>query len=184
MLELSRLPAVPADKRASYRRAAERTLFDLSDTTRPNPYRETSAESDPTRETILLRATTTYKGPSNILNTDVEKGLVYADYFFVEALLRDKDMYGDSPCAPGFLTGRREASGVTLDWRATRGARAYRVKCATGSGGPYALVAVVEDPRYVETGAAAGTAGFCVVTAVNQVDKESGGSNEVEIPGR
>jgi hypothetical protein len=180
LLELSILPALPADKREVFKRAAERTLLDLSDETRPNAYRETAAESDSTRETILLRATTKYKGPGNIVNTDVEKGLVYADYYFVEALLRYRDMYGDAPRAPTFLDARAGGPGVMLSWRSTRGAQFYRVRRTMESGRPFAVIATTDRPFYLDVQGLPPSRPRYVVTAVNQVGKESPASAEVD----
>jgi unsaturated chondroitin disaccharide hydrolase len=177
LLELSRLPAVPAVKRADYRRAAEAMLLDLSRGGGAKPYRETATPDDLTKETILLRATTTYRGPGHASNADVERGLIYADYYFVEALLRWKDLYGPTPKAPAFLTATAGPAGIALSWNPTRGAASYTVK-RRSAGGAYGLVHTAAEPSYVDTSAAPGIAFDYVVTATNQLAIESGPSNE------
>jgi hypothetical protein len=177
MLELSRIPAVPADKRAAYKLAAEQTLDDLRDNTRTKPYRETSTASDTTKESILLRATTTYRGAGNSANADVEKGLVYADYYFMEALLRDKDMYGTAPRKPEFLAASATPSAINLTWRATRGAQRYNVKRGTSASGPFTTIGTAPEAFYTDTTAVAGTAYHYVVTSVNQIEVETANSN-------
>jgi hypothetical protein len=177
LLELSRLPAVAADKRADYRRAAEATLMDLS-RGGANPYRETAAPTDLTRETVLLRATTTYRGPGHAANVDVERGLIYADYYFVEALLRWKDLYGPAPKAPTFLRASAGPTGIALSWRPTRGAASYTVK-RRAAGGGYVPLHTTLEPSYVDSSAAPGAAFDYTVTATNQAAVESGPSNEV-----
>lgn len=179
MLELSRIPAVSAGKRAEYKLAAEQTLDILRLTTGTQPYRTSSTASDTSKETILLRATTTYRGAGNSANRDVERGLSYADYYFVEALLRHKDMYGTAPKAPGFLAASAAPGGVTLTWKATRGAASYTIKRGTASGGPYTALATVNDPGHLDSTAVMGTPYYYVVTATNQVPIESAHSNQV-----
>jgi unsaturated chondroitin disaccharide hydrolase len=176
LLELSRLPAVPATRRADYRRAAEAMLLDLSRGGGAKPYRETAAPSDLAKETVLLRATTTYRGPGHPSNADVERGLVYADYYFVEALLRWRDLYGPTPKAPAFLTAAAGPAGVALSWMPTRGAASYTVK-RRSAGGAYVAVHTGTEPSYVDTSAPAGS--DYVVTATNQIVVESAPSNEL-----
>jgi unsaturated chondroitin disaccharide hydrolase len=183
LLELSRLPAVPAAKRADYRRAAEAMLLDLSRGGGARPYRETAAPTDLTRETILLRATTTYRGPGHASNVDVERGLVYADYYFVEALLRWKDLYGPAPKAPAFLTAAAGPTGIVLSWKPTRGAASYTVE-RRAAGGGYVRVQAVAEPPYVDASAPRGAAVDYVVTATNLAAVESGPSNEAHASAR
>jgi unsaturated chondroitin disaccharide hydrolase len=178
LLELSRIPAVPPAKREEYQLAAERTLESLRDSTRTKPYRETATATDTSRESILLRATTTYKGPGDSANTDVEKSLSYADFYFLEALLRWKDMYGGSPRKPDFLAANANPSGVTLAWRSTRGAAVYNVKRATSASGAYTTLGQVADPGYFDTTAVAGTPYWYAVSAVNQAQVETPNSNQ------
>jgi unsaturated chondroitin disaccharide hydrolase len=180
LLELSRLPAVEAGKRAGYRRAAEAMLLDLSRGGGAKPYRETAPSTDLARETVLVRATTTYRGPGHAANVDVERGLVYADYYFVEALLRWKDLYGPAPKAPAFLTASAGPTGLVLSWRPTRGAASYTVK-RRASGGAYLPVHTVAEPSYVDT---SGTPADYLVTATNQAGVESPASMEVHAPAR
>jgi unsaturated chondroitin disaccharide hydrolase len=179
LLELSRIPAVPPAKREEYQLAAERTLESLRDSTRTKPYRETATATDTSRESILLRATTTYKGPGDSANTDVEKSLSYADFYFLEALLRWKDMYGGSPRKPDFLSASVNPAGVTLAWRSTRGAALYNVKRATSASGAYTTLGQVADPGYFDTTAVAGTPYWYAVSATNQVGVETPNSNQV-----
>jgi len=177
LLELSRLPVLAAAKRADYRRAAEAMLLDLSRGGGAKPYRETAGPSELDKETILLRATTTYRGAGHASNVDVERGLIYADYYFVEALLRCKDLYGPAPQPPAFLAATAGPGGVALSWKPTRGAASYTVK-RRAAGGGYAIVSTAAEPSYVDAGAAPGTAFDYVVTATNQIGAESGPSNE------
>lgn len=179
LLELSRLSAVAATKRADYRRAAEALLVELSRGGGAKPYRETAAPTDLTKETILLRATTTYRGPGHASNVDVERGLIYADYYFVEALLRWKDLYGPAPKAPSFLTATAGPAGIGLSWKPTRGAASYTVK-RRAAGGGYVPIHTGEEPAWVDTSAAPGSAFDYVVTATNQIAVESGPSNQVQ----
>jgi unsaturated chondroitin disaccharide hydrolase len=183
LLELSSLPAVPPDKRARYRAAAERMLDDLIHGGGAKPYRETAAATDAGKETVLLRATTTYRGnPTHRDNRDVERGLSYADYYFVEALLRHQDLYGSSPRAPGFLAAGPGAGALT--WKATRGAARYTIKRGGAPGGPYTAVGTTTEASYLDAGTKPGAAAFYVVTATNQAGVESPPSNEVELPGK
>jgi hypothetical protein len=177
LLELSRLPVVAATKRGNYRRAAEALLLDLSRGGGPKPYRETAAPNDLAKETILLRATTTYRGPGHASNVDVERGLIYADYYFVEALLRWKDLYGPAPKAPTFLTASAGPAGIALAWKPTRGAASYTVK-RRGAGGRYVPVHTLAEAAWIDTSAAPGDTLDYVVTATNQISVESGPSNE------
>jgi hypothetical protein len=177
LLELSRLPALAPAKRADYRRAAEALLLDLSRGGGAKPYRERAAPADLTRETILLRATTTYRGPGHPSNVDVERGLIYADYYFVEALLRWKDLYGPTPKAPTFLTASAGPSGIALTWKSTRGAATYTVK-RRASGGAYLPLHTLVEPAWVDTSATPASAFDYVVTATNQIGIESSSSNE------
>jgi hypothetical protein len=179
-IELSRLPAVPAAKRAEYKLAAERTLDDLRRASGTKPYRETSTASD-SKESVLLRATTTYKGAGNSANADVERGLPYADHYFLEAMLRYKDSYGTAPKAPTFLAASSSNGTVSLTWKATRGADSYTVKRATASGGPYTAVGTATLPKYTDADVTAGSSYFYVVTATNLVPVESGSSNQAQI---
>jgi unsaturated chondroitin disaccharide hydrolase len=182
LLELSRLPAVAGEKRVRYRVAAEHMLDDLRAGGGVKPYRETAAGAEAGGETILLRATTTYRGAGHADNRDVERGLSYADYYYVEALLREQDLYGPAPRAPGFLAATAGPSGVVLGWTATRGAAHYTIKRATAAGGHYVAVGTTVEPGYVDAGA--GVGGFYLVTATNQAAVESGPSNEVAVSAR
>ena len=128
LLELSAISGVPSTKRAQYKSAAMNMLDNLRSTSGTKPYRSNATASDTSKESIILRATgsNTTAGGGVV---DLERSLSYADYFFVEGLLRYKDIYGPTPRAPGFLAGTRSGGSVALSWTATRGAApgsAYR----------------------------------------------------------
>jgi unsaturated chondroitin disaccharide hydrolase len=179
LLELSRLAEVPATKRQEYKLAAERTLDDLRRNSGTKPYRETSTATDTAKETVLLRATTTYKGPGDSANADVERGLSYADHYFIEALLRHKDMYGSTPRPPTFLAATGTTTSTTLSWRATRGADSYTIKRRPTATGTLVTLGTSLTPSYTDNTVTAGSTYFYVVTATNLAGIESASSNQV-----
>jgi regulation of enolase protein 1 (concanavalin A-like superfamily) len=181
LIELSRIPAVPANKRADYKLAAENILDTLRDTSVANPYRTVAAAGETSKESILLRATTSYTTVGAGIQ-QVERALVYADYYFVEALIRHQAIYGASPRAPGFLSGTRGAGGVALSWTGTRGAASYTVKRADGAAGPFSAVGTSERPRFTDTTALPSNAYHYVVTATNLAPAESAPSGAVLVP--
>ena len=82
------------------------------------------------------------------------------------------------PPAPGGLTATAGNTQVALAWNASAGATGYRVKRATVSGGPYAVVASPSSTSFTDTGLTNGTTYFYVVSAVNSAG-ESANSSQV-----
>jgi len=76
---------------------------------------------------------------------------------------------GTVPPAPTGLTATAVSSSqINLSWSASSGATSYNVKRATVSGGPYTTVATgVTATSYSDTGLAASTAYYYVISAVN-----------------
>ena len=175
LIELSRLPAVDAGRSATYKEAAESMLETLVD---PDGSYRTSADAADRDESILVRATSSFTLAGGGVK-DVERGLIYADYYLLEALLRYRDTYGPRPRPPGFLIATRAATGIALAWTATRGAARYTVKRATRRGGPYQVLASSAEPRHVDISAVRGRTYYYVVTATNAAPAESARSNEV-----
>lgn len=173
LVDLSKYAAT-SEARAGYRAGAERILDDLR-----SLYRETVPNSN---ESILLRATTTYRSSSDYEH--FERGLIYADYYFLEALLRYRDSFGPTPKAPTFLAATNAAGAVELSWTGTRGAAGYTVKRRQLPSGAWAsLPGPVEQPRYQDTGVTVGQTYEYEVTATNFATPpvESPGSNRVVI---
>jgi DNA-binding beta-propeller fold protein YncE len=72
------------------------------------------------------------------------------------------------PAAPGGLTATPGDSLVALTWNPVSGADDYRVRRATTSGGPYAVVAFnVAATSFVDNGVTNGTTYYYVVAALN-----------------
>jgi len=90
-------------------------------------------------------------------------------------------IYGDTapPPAPSGLTATAVSSSqIDLSWTASSGATSYNVKRATVSGGPYTTVATgLTATSYSDTGLAASTTYYYVVSAVNSAG-ESDNSTE------
>lgn len=90
-------------------------------------------------------------------------------------------IYGDTapPPAPTGLTATAVSSSqINLSWTASSGATSYNVKRATVSGGPYTTVATgLTATSYSDTGLAASTTYYYVVSAVNSAG-ESANSTE------
>ena len=83
-----------------------------------------------------------------------------------------------SPSPPGGLSATPGNNQVALAWNPSSGATSYRVKRATVSGGPYALIASPTSPSYADTSATNGTTYYYVVSAVNSAG-ESNNSSQV-----
>ncbi|HEY0707824.1 MAG TPA: hypothetical protein VGG33_13555 [Polyangia bacterium] len=181
LVELSTLEEIPAAKRATYRAAAESMLADLSSTSGAKPYRTNAAPTDLDEEVILLRGTTAY-APTAVGQKEVESGLSYGDHYYIEAMLRLKDAYGDSPRPPGFLIGTRGESSIALAWTRTRGGVKYQVKRAGNPKGAFAAVTTTAGADFVDKSAAAGQPFAYVVTATNSAGKESAPSNVADLP--
>ena len=83
------------------------------------------------------------------------------------------------PAAPTGLTATAASSSqINLGWTASSGATSYNVKRATVSGGPYTTIATgVTSTSYNNTGLAASTAYYYVVSAVNSAGE---GANSTE----
>ena len=78
---------------------------------------------------------------------------------------------GTAPPAPAAPTGLRafsiSSSQINLSWSGSSGAVAYFLKRATNHGGPYTTVATSFTTSYSDTGLAAGTTYYYVVSALN-----------------
>jgi unsaturated chondroitin disaccharide hydrolase len=181
LIELATLDEVPAQKRATYRAAAESMLHDLSSTSGAKPYRTNAAPTDLDEEVILLRGTTAY-APYAVGLKEVESGLSYGDHYYIEAMLRLRDAFGDSPRAPGFLSGTRGHESIALAWTGTRGATKYQIKRASNAKGSFAPLTTTTDTRFVDKTAAAGQPFAYQVTATNTAGKESASSNTADLP--
>lgn len=96
LIELSTVAEVAAADRARYKLAAERMLDDLG--APAGRYREPPGALGTARESILLRGTTSFSdvGAGKV---HIERGIIYGDYYFLEALTRYKAAY-DVPTAP------------------------------------------------------------------------------------
>ncbi len=94
-------------------------------------------------------------------NYEVDKPLVYADYYFIEALLRHK-----KPSPMVMATGGNNK--ITLKWNVSTGARYYSVLRSTASGGPYTTIASnITGTQYTNTGLSAGKTYYYKVTPWN-----------------
>jgi hypothetical protein len=72
------------------------------------------------------------------------------------------------PAAPTGLTATAiSSSQISLSWALTSGATSYHVKRATASGGPYTTLTNLSATSFMDTGLAAGTPYYYVVSAVN-----------------
>jgi autotransporter-associated beta strand protein len=82
--------------------------------------------------------------------------------------------------APQNVTATASDTQVSLSWQAVAEARAYIVKRATTSGGPYTVLGVTYSPGYIDTGRAAGTTYYYVISA-NTAAGESANSAETSV---
>lgn len=72
------------------------------------------------------------------------------------------------PQAPLSLNASGDATPkVVLDWSASSGATGYKVKRATSSGGPYAVIASVGTTNYTDSSVTRGLSYYYVVSATN-----------------
>jgi unsaturated chondroitin disaccharide hydrolase len=172
LIELSTIDKVESDKRGRYKVAAESMLATLSRPSGDKPYRTTASPEDVAQESILLRATTSFATAGGG-KKDIERGLSYADYYFLEALLRFQDVYGGKPRAPGFVKAAKTAAGVDVTWSETRGAATYTVKRAASAAGPFETIGTTTEPKFTDTKAPAGQVLHYVVTATNHAQAES-----------
>jgi cellulose 1,4-beta-cellobiosidase len=84
-----------------------------------------------------------------------------------------------SPPAPTGLTATAVSSSqINLSWTASSGATSYKVKRATVNGGPYTTIAIGVTTTYSDTGLAASTTYYYVVSVVNS-SGESANSTQV-----
>lgn len=105
-------------------------------------------------------------------NIEVDKPLCYADYYFIEALLRHKKP------AP-ILTASGGNNKISLKWNASTGATYYSVKRSSSSGGSYSTIASnITGTKYTNSGLASGTTYYYKVTSFNAIG-EGGTSNTV-----
>jgi unsaturated chondroitin disaccharide hydrolase len=94
-------------------------------------------------------------------NYEVDQPLVYADYYFIEALLRHKK---PSP----IVTATGGNNKITLKWNTSTGARYYSVQRSLISGGPYTTIASnITGTQYTNTGLSAGKTYYYKVTTWN-----------------
>lgn len=77
------------------------------------------------------------------------------------------------PPAPNGLTATAGIEQVTLTWQPSSYATNYIVQRATGSGGPYANIATVVGPRFVDTDVPGGTTYYYQVVAANAVGQNT-----------
>ncbi|HEY0707774.1 MAG TPA: hypothetical protein VGG33_13305 [Polyangia bacterium] len=172
LIEISAIDKVDAEKRARYKTAAESMLATLCRPAGEKPYRSTAAPADLTQEPILLRATTSFATAGGG-KKDIERGLSYADYYFLEALLRYQDTYGGKPRPPSVVKASTGVTGFDVTWTATRGAVSYTVKRAASAEGPFETIGTTSEPKFTDTTAPAGTVPHYVVTVTNQAQAES-----------
>jgi hypothetical protein len=83
------------------------------------------------------------------------------------------------PAAPTGVTATRlsQPGRIRVNWSASAGAASYKVKRATVSGGPYAVVATPSSTTFTDVGLSSGTTYYYVVSAVNAAG-ESGNSTQ------
>lgn len=90
--------------------------------------------------------------------SEVNKPLCYADYYFIEALLRHKKP------AP-MLTALGGNNKITLKWNVSTGARYYSIKRSPVSGGPYTTIAsYITSTKYTNYGLSPGKRYYYKVT--------------------
>jgi autotransporter-associated beta strand protein len=78
-----------------------------------------------------------------------------------------KPLPAAAPAAPPAVTAVTGSGQVTLNWTAVPGAVGYIIEVATNPSGPYTYLISVGDLTYTETGLAANTTYYYVVSAVN-----------------
>ncbi|MCU7548176.1 Ig-like domain-containing protein [Chitinophagaceae bacterium LB-8] len=94
-------------------------------------------------------------------NYEVDQPLVYADYYFIEALLRHQ-----KPSPIVMATGGNNR--ITLKWNVSTGAKYYSVLSSTTSGGPYTTIAsTITGIQYTHSGLSAGKTYYYKVTPWN-----------------
>ncbi len=104
-------------------------------------------------------------------NIEVNKPLCFADYYFIQALLRYKKP------AP-MLTAIAGNSRINLKWNQSTGAKYYSIKRSSVSGGPYTTIASnITKTTYINTGLTAGKTYYYIVTSWNAIG-EGGASAE------
>jgi len=112
---------------------------------------------------------------------DVERSLSYGEYFFVEAMLRYKDIYGSTPRAPrSSPEPAHEQHRVDLDRDAWCGQ--LRGETRWQRDRAFSTIGTTSDPRYTDSTATAGQSFFYVVTATNLAPAESAASNVASFP--
>jgi unsaturated chondroitin disaccharide hydrolase len=94
-------------------------------------------------------------------NSEINTPLNYADYYFMQALLRHKKP------AP-LLTAMGGNNRITLKWNASTSAQYYSIKRSTVSGGPYTTVASnITKTTYINYGLSSGITYYYKVTPYN-----------------
>jgi exopolysaccharide biosynthesis protein len=77
------------------------------------------------------------------------------------------------PPAPANLAATVAITNVSLSWSASAGATSYNLKRSTTNGGPYTTIVNRTTTSYTNTGLAAGTTFYYVVTALNGAGESS-----------
>jgi fibronectin type 3 domain-containing protein len=124
----------------------------------------------------LTNGTTYYYVVSGAFSGNPNAGGESADS--IEASATPAAPLPNPPPTPTGLTGTPGDGQVALAWNASAGAASYRVKRATASGGPYALVASPTSTSHTDMGLTNGDTYYYVVSAVN-AGGESADSSQV-----
>jgi beta-glucanase (GH16 family) len=95
--------------------------------------------------------------------------------------LYEFEVYG-SIAAPTGLTATAGDQQVVISWDTIPAATSYKVKRATASGGPYAIVASPTTPAYTNTGLINGTTYYYVVSQVNSVAESTNSLQVIATP--
>ena len=86
------------------------------------------------------------------------------------------------PLPPTGLMATAGNRKVSLAWNPSPNTTNYIVKCATNSGGPYAVIASVATTSYTNTSLINGTKYYYVVTAVNSLEESEASSEMTAVP--
>lgn len=110
-------------------------------------------------------------------NTEVDKPLVYADYYYIQALLRHKKP------AP-MVTAISGINQVILQWNKATGASSYTVKRSLQTGGPYtAIDSNITTTAYQNTGLKDGMTYYYVVASCNAMGEGESSAEVKSTPG-
>lgn len=112
---------------------------------------------------------------TTFVNTGLTNGTIY--YFVVSGVNTGGEGSNSSqasatpqpppPAAPSNLVATAGEAQVSLSWSASSGATSYNVKRSAISGGPFTTIGNVTGTSYLNTGLAAGTTYYYVVSALN-----------------